>query len=158
MVIIATSAKEVTARVTTFRKRCVVSPLTKLVSVPLFMLHKFTGSNCGNAYGATTFTQLGQAALFIRTFVEYFVLKSYVFHHFFDEKRHFILCRDGSPLLTQRHFLCQEHHAQLVAALKVEESKLEPTSTVGTGETRVELCRRSVLTEVERVRTRCRSA
>jgi hypothetical protein len=53
------------------------------------MLYKFTGSNRGNAYGATTFTQLGQAAWFIRTFMEYFVLKSCVFHHFFDEKETF---------------------------------------------------------------------
>jgi hypothetical protein len=89
MVIIATSAKEVTARVTTFRKRCVVSPLTNFVIVPLFMLYKFTGSNRGNAYGATTFTQLGQAARFIWTFMEYFVLKGCVFHHFCDEKETF---------------------------------------------------------------------
>jgi len=85
--------------------------------------------------------------------MKYFVLKSCVFHHFSDEKRRLILCRDGSSIRTQRQFLCQDHHVQLVAALEVEESKLESTSTDGTGETRVELCRCSVLTEVERVRT-----
>jgi len=86
MAIIATSAQEVTARVMTFGKRCVVSRLTNLVIEPLSMVHKFTGSNHSYAYGDTTFTQHRLTAPFIRTFGEYFVLKHCAFHHSFDEK------------------------------------------------------------------------